>query len=103
MQGIGQGNGCGPAAWLAVSVPIIETMRTAGYGLNLTTALSYTLIIFMCYAFVDDTDIIHTAKEVTTSGTEVAEEIQKAIDTWEGGLRATGGALVPSKKSLVPY
>ena len=46
---------------------------------------------------MDDTDIIHRAKEVTTSGIEVAEEMQKAIDTWEGGLRAIGGALIPSK------
>ena len=81
MQGIGQGNGCGLAAWLAVRVPIIEMMRTAGYGFNLLTALSCTLISFVCYAFVDDTDIICTATEVTTSGKEVADAMQKAIYT----------------------
>ena len=52
---------------------------------------------FVCFAFVDDTDVVHTAKDVDTTGETVAQEMQQAIDHWEGGLKATGGALVPEK------
>ena len=47
--------------------------------------------------FVDDADIIHVATDTETNGREVAKQMQQAMDTWEGGLHATGGALVPSK------
>ena len=52
---------------------------------------------FVCFAFVDDADVVHTAKDVDTTGDIVLQEMQQAIDHWEGGLKATGGALVPEK------
>jgi hypothetical protein len=97
LQGIGQGNGCGPACWAVMSTPIINMMRAAGFGAFFLSALSVMLITFVCYAFVDDTDLVHTAKDVHTSGEVVMKEMQEAIDMWEGGIRASGGALVPAK------
>ena len=96
-QGLGQGNGCAPTTWAMISTPIIEVMRTAGWGFQITTAITKAFIKFVCYSFVDDTDLIHSAKTVNTPGFIVIEEMQKALDMWAGGLRATGGALVPSK------
>ena len=61
------------------------------------TAISVASISFVCYAFVDDTDVVHTAPDVNTPGLEVLSDMQHVVDHWEGGLRATGGALVPSK------
>jgi hypothetical protein len=48
------------------------------------------------YSFVDDTDIIQSGQpgepfQVLTM------RMQAAMDTWEGGLRDTGGALEPEK------
>ena len=43
------------------------------------------------FAFVDDTDIIHSANDLNTSPSEVLHQAQYALDTWEGILRATGG------------
>jgi hypothetical protein len=45
---------------------------------------------------VDDTDLIHNGDHSTTP-TQVFDEMQRMLDHWEGGLRATGGALIPSK------
>ncbi len=49
----------------------------------------------MGYTFVDDTDLIQSSPlipvEAATNG------LQLALDTWEGGLKATGGAIVPEK------
>jgi hypothetical protein len=97
LQGVGQGNGAGPAIWAAISTVIINMMRAAGHGLNLASAISGILLSFVCYAFVDDTDVIHVAISPLSTGEDVLLEMQTVIDRWEGGIRATGCALVPSK------
>jgi hypothetical protein len=96
-QGVGQGNGAGPAIWAVISTVIINMMTTAGHGFHILSAISTTLITMVCYAFVDDTDVIQAACNVTQPGEEVVPQMQRSVDRWEGGLRATGGALVPAK------
>jgi hypothetical protein len=95
-QGLGQGNGAGPTSWAIVSAPIINMIRAAGYGATFVTALSCFVVSFICYAFLDDTDLVHT-RLGTHSGTDLIPEMQEAVDHWEGGLRASGGTLVPEK------
>jgi hypothetical protein len=68
-------------------------MRTAGYGFETLTCLSNKLLAFLCYAFVDNTDLAHNGKSVHTKGEDVLQEMQGFIQHWEGGLQATGGAL----------
>ena len=50
----------------------------------------------MGYAFVDDTDLISSTSIHATSPETIAT-MQKALTMWEGGIRATGGVIVPSK------
>ena len=109
-QGIYQGNGAGPGIWLLISIPIINMLKTAGFGFSVRTVISGDEFSFVCYTFVDDSDVVHSTKEdattventTTTDETETAitklvNEMQQVVDTWEGGLRASGGALVPTK------
>jgi hypothetical protein len=96
-QGLGQGNGAGLTGWAVASAPIINMLCTAGYGATFVTVLSCAGISFVCYAFVDNTDLVHTRPGDKVEGVELIPEMQEAVDHWEGGLRATGGALVPSK------
>jgi hypothetical protein len=93
LQGLGQGNGKAPTGWAFISTPLINMMRTAGFGLQILTCLSLMLISFLCYAFVDDTDLIHTGKSVDTPGSDIVHDMQRFVCHWEGGLRVTGGAL----------
>ena len=72
-------------------------MRTEGFGINVLSALTKTLIQFVCYSFVDDTDLGHSTTSVNTPGETIMEEMQRALNLWEGGIRATGGAIVPEK------
>jgi hypothetical protein len=51
---------------------------------------------FIGYSFVDDTDLIQSNPAIT-SYTKVIQSLQQALDTWEGGLKATCGAIVPEK------
>ena len=100
-QGVYQGNGAGPGIWMLVSIPIINMLKAAGFGFKVTNAMSKEKFSFVCYAFVDDTDLVHSSEylsgEYDDDVNQLVAEMQSVVDTWEGGLRASGGALVPSK------
>ena len=97
LQGVGQGNGAGPAIWAVISTVIINMMRTAGHGLHVVSATSCVLISFMCHSFVDNTDAVHASPSPLSVGKDVLMDMQTVVDRWEGGICATGGALVPLK------
>ena len=55
------------------------------------------------FAYVDDTDIISLNNiDIHLTTDKVMEDMQLAIDLWEGGIKATGGAIVPSKSWIFP-
>ena len=93
LQGAGQGNGVAPTTWAVISTVLIHMMRAAGFGIELLSCLSMRLISFLCYAFVDDTDLVHSGASVDTPGDSILRDMRRFIRHWEGGLRATGGAL----------
>ena len=103
VQGIGQGNGGGPAIWAVVSTPIFNSMRQRGYGIFLRLPLSGDQYIFVGYAFVDDTDLVVNLppSDVSVCDSDrlaaVATRMQQSVVFWEASLRASGGALVPQK------
>jgi hypothetical protein len=80
LQGFGQGNGCRPSGWAVISITLINLFSTAGFGFFLLTALTVSVVQFVCFAFVDDADVVHMAKDVNTSGDSVRQKIQQAID-----------------------
>ena len=97
IQGVGQGNGAGPQIWAVVSSPVLEMLRDMGYGCFFRMAISGEELSFVGYAFVDDADLVVTAEGANDDYEAVAQQMQKAMDEWEGGIRATGGAVEPSK------
>ena len=97
MQGVMQGNGMGPIIWLAISVVLIQIMSSMGFGALFLAAITATQLQLMGFAFVDDTDLLHTAPDVDTPATACLHLFQAAIDCWEGCLRVTGGGIHPGK------
>ena len=55
--------------------------------------------------FVDDCDMVQTAPSVQESGEDILPQVQQATDCWEGLLKASGGAISPTKSFwyLVDY
>jgi hypothetical protein len=96
-QGILQGNGAAGTTWTAVSSAIIAAMKSQGYGYSSWTAISDAAIELVCSAFVDDTDLVHSGPSNSTPGAAIIDDLQTVLDTWDGLLRATGGALEKSK------
>jgi hypothetical protein len=97
LQGAKQGNGAGPTIWAVISAVLIAIMRRHGHGISIISPLTFIAIYVVCFAFVDDTDVVHGGKDVNTPGEEILTDMQSVVDRWEGSVQATGGALVPSK------
>jgi hypothetical protein len=91
-----QENGAGPAIWLVVSIPIINMIRAEGFELKCCTPITDEEFHFVCYTFVDDTDLIHARTPYPDFITLIIE-MQSMMDHWEGGICASGGALVGEK------
>ena len=102
-QGVLQGNGASPSIWVAVSTPLLNMMRQAQHGMQIMTAISKNPSTIVAFAFVDDTDLIQgEIGNPNITAEEVMYDMQQAILRWEGGLKATGGALVPEKSFVYP-
>jgi len=95
--GIGQGNGAGPQIWAIVSTLILDILREAGYRATFKLAISGSSVSFISYSFVDDMHLVQTGPHIDSASQEVLPLMQAALLLWKQGLRATGGALVPSK------
>jgi hypothetical protein len=55
------------------------------------------------YTFVDDTDLIQfDSRDPDMTEEETLDQMQDCINRWEGGLKATGGAIVPQKSFVYP-
>ena len=79
LQGIGQGNGAGPAIWLIVSIPIINMLKAQGFGFKMRTPISHDEFEFVCYTFVDDTDLVHSPDADRSSTQLMAHSIEQRI------------------------
>ena len=102
VQGSGQGNGASPTIWALISTPLLNMMRTLGFGVSLKAPLSQETTNFVGCSFVDDTDLLQSSTTSSTPLAQSQQDMQDFIDAWCGGLRATGGALVPSKSWIYP-
>jgi len=97
MHRVCQGNGSRPPVWAVISTPILDMLRSANLGSLIHTAITKTSIRFSGFSFVDDTDTIQTARNPYETWREVIQGLKQSLNHWEGGLRATGGAIVPEK------
>ena len=103
LQGILQGNGASPTTWVLISTPLLNMLRAKGNGAKFVSPISHEHTHIVGFAFVDDTDLITFDMEMNTvDWDEITHKMQEAIDRWEGGLKSTGGAIVPSKSWIYP-
>jgi hypothetical protein len=98
LHGVGQGNGAGPAIWLAITIPLINMLRKAGFGLKVQSPFSHDDSTMSCFVYVDDADSIHSPlPQDTRTVSDIIADMQRMLDTWSGALHATGGMIESSK------
>ena len=102
-QGILQGNGASPTTWVIISTPLLNMLRKAGNGAKFVSPMSKEYTHLVGFAFVDDTDLL--SFDMASNNVQwdfIGNQMQEAIDRWEGGLKSTGGAIVPNKSWVYP-
>ena len=77
-------------------------LRNAGFRTFFKTSVTGDDVRFVGYSFVDDTDLVQTAQGEHKSAASVMEKMQDAVNLWEGGIRATGGAIATDKSYWYP-
>jgi hypothetical protein len=85
------------SGWSIVSTTILNLMRAAPYTFLHSQAIANEVVCIVFFNFVDNTDLVLTAGLYMTGEDDIDAEMQDVLDTWEGGLKATGGALVPTQ------
>jgi hypothetical protein len=74
--------------------------KQQGFGLQIISPISGTIIDFLGERYVDDRDLIITRPEFTTAQ-ETQEGLRDAAWAWASGLNATGGAINPKKSHWI--
>ena len=102
-QGILQSNGASPTTWVIISTPILNMIRQSQHGGFFIETISGCTSHSVGYSFVDDTDLL----EYKGYGKEprlftVMTNMQENINRWEGGIKLSGGAIVPHKSWVYP-
>jgi len=95
-QGVGQGNGMGPCIWAAVSSVLFDALRGSGFGAKVRSPISEIFLALIGGGLVDDLDLFSMADPHLHTEADV-EEMQRGLDLWEELLRASGGAVEPTK------
>jgi hypothetical protein len=78
-QGMCQGNGASPAAWMVTSIPMIAVHKRKGHGVHLTAKMSETTGHLVGGLFVDDTDLIHLDMRTIKTTMEAHANLQKSV------------------------
>ncbi len=62
----------------------VNTLVGKNFGIDFHIVVSNLRVIFVAYAFADDTDLIETAKYKWETIDHVVYQMQEALETWEG-------------------
>ena len=80
-----------------MSAKCIDCVRQLGLTVAFLSVLSKSLVELMAQIFIDDNNQSVSAPSQDSTGEELFPRAQQAADTWEGTLRATGGAINQEK------
>lgn len=92
----------GQALWACISSPLLQMMRDKGYGAKLQGPISNIMVHIAAFAFINNVDIIQISECTEQLDHELLKVTQAAFNQWSSTLRATGGAIEPTKTFCVP-
>ena len=92
LQGGGQGNGAAGPMWIAISIILLNIISTVPINATLIAAILLTTLVVSAIMYVDNTDILITAKNDKNVDTLKANA-QTLISKWCNALWISGGCL----------
>ena len=103
LLGIGQGNGGGPAIWLAHLTVMFTALSSICKGFTTRCVNGKKKLCTVGTGYVDDVTLLVTTKySEEQTETQVKKRIKRMAKTWEKILHTTGGKLELSKCFWIP-
>ena len=97
LAGYGQGNAASGPGFTALSSLIVNAYLREGLGAKIYSSYYRRLLLLAAVMYVDDTDMIHWARNPSCTPVELIAAAQTATDAWGGLAIATGAAMKPEK------
>ncbi len=98
-QGVCQGNGAGPAVWLALSICLIHMLHTYGHTSTISSAITLATLALLGLLYINDSNLFVLATSPSENPMDVICKLQANTWLWQGSLHATGGSLAANKCS----
>jgi len=95
-QGVCQGNGTGPAIWLAMSIVLMNMVWSNSHKVSLFSPISYRPTDLLGLLYMDHCNLFAIDNDGCHPHTTIAN-LQQNINLWQGGLVVTGGSLSSKK------
>ena len=96
LEGGGQGNGAAGPMWIAISIVLLNIIVTVPNNATLIFSITLTTLTLLAIMYVDDTDILLTAK-ISETLEDVKTNAQTIITEWCNMLWVSRGCLRPEK------
>ena len=87
----------GPLLWCLISTIIIKNCKRKDHETTITTPISKKIVSLLRLAFVDDADLVTTAKNAYQSGVEMIKKMQVLMTKCCGCICAAGGLIASVK------
>ena len=87
------GNVAAPMIWSSISSILFQCLRQVNCGATFLSPITNERHHTSGFAFVDDTDLIASSPQKLKPNYDIDISMQLSLDTYQGSLRATGGAL----------
>jgi hypothetical protein len=89
----GQGNAASGPGFTALSSLIVNTYLCEGFGTKIYSSYFRQLLLLVVVMYVDDTDMIHWARNLSCSPGKLIAAAQTATYAWGGLAIATGAVM----------
>eukprot|EP00957_Ditylum_brightwellii_P181158 13799087-Ditylum_brightwellii.AAC.1 len=76
---------------------VYEYLQSEGHTIEVVSPFTLALLVLATLLFVDDVDLLSVSPSSSATRDDLLPTMQASINTWEGGLIATGGALKHNK------
>jgi len=85
-QGVCQGNGVGPAIWLALSLCLIHMLHQTGSPTQISSPILLTSIAMVCFIYIDNCNLfVLPPSNLNPQG--VLQTLQHNLDIWQGSYQ----------------
>lgn len=79
------------------ALSVLHHSKSRGFSAQFSSPMMRKIIKFVGHACVNDTDQVETEKMEGEHHSNILTCMQTAVDTWEEGIKAAGGAICPEK------